>query len=81
MPKKNNIPNDTLDVTELDQLNPEKQTRFQVKRVKTDSENDNNVHIRIKMDAEVQTDDEEDNDLHSVTDRTRLSTGYARSFR
>lgn len=73
--------NDSSNTTELDILHPEKHTRFQVNRVKTDGENGGNVHIQITVDAEVQTDDE-DTDLHSITDKTRLNnTDYAKSFR
>lgn len=71
----------TLDVTELGILNLEKQTRFQVNPVKSEDENKSNVRIHITVDAEVQTDDDEDNDLPSVTDRTRLNSEYAKSFR
>lgn len=77
---KKQCQNDSSETTELDFLNPGKHTRFQVNRVKSEHENPGNTHIEIKVDAEVQTDDE-DNDIHSVTDKTRLNTEYAKSFR
>lgn len=76
-----NIPSEHVpEATEMGFLRPEKETRFQVNRVKSTGENGGNAHIQIKVDQEIQTDDE-DNDLHSVTDRTRLNTDNAKSLR
>lgn len=68
------------ETTELNLLRRDKETRFQVNRVKSIGENGGTSDIKIKVDADIQT-DEEDNDLHSFTDRTRLNTENAKSLR
>ncbi|KAJ8973378.1 hypothetical protein NQ317_007191 [Molorchus minor] len=79
------IPNGD-DATELDLLTPnrEKQTRFQVNRVRNESHNSERdaKDVTVNMsDEDGQTDDDEDHDLHSVTDKTRLNSDHAKSLR
>ncbi|CAH0552698.1 unnamed protein product [Brassicogethes aeneus] len=71
------------EVLELDHLplDSEKRTRFQVNRVRTNSQsvdaNNKDSAVIELSDGELTTDDE----LLSVTDRTRLNSEYAKSFR
>lgn len=68
---------------ELDALHPnsDKRTRFQVNRVRTESHNpDQNGAIVVNL-STAEDDHTDDDDLHSVTDRTRLNSEYAKSFR
>ncbi|KAL3278148.1 hypothetical protein HHI36_013491 [Cryptolaemus montrouzieri] len=62
----------------------DKRTRFQVNRVRNESHNmdkDNEIIIEIRG-AEIESDDEErDDDIHTTSDRTRLNSEYAKSFR
>lgn len=77
---------------ELGTLMPQQQkcTRFQVNRVRNDSERrydvgsaENAVEVNMSTDEGETTDDE--NNVHSVTDRTRLNSEsdakYGKSFR
>lgn len=71
------IPKDTL---ELRPLTDDKRTRFQVNRVRSESqcaEKDlSGANLEISEDD--QTDDD---DLHSMNDRTRLNSEHVKSFR
>lgn len=74
------------DVTEMDLLTPngDKHTRFQVNRVRNESQNAerHGTDVALNMTNEDEhTDDDGDHDLHSVSDRTRLNSEYAKSFR
>ncbi|XP_045467034.1 bumetanide-sensitive sodium-(potassium)-chloride cotransporter isoform X2 [Harmonia axyridis] len=71
---------------ELSYLQPdsEKRTRFQVNRVRNESHNrENGTDVRIEVNGEQANSDNEENDddIHSVSDRTRLNSEYAKSFR
>lgn len=71
---------------ELSYLHPEseKRTRFQVNRVRNESHNSHNCSdVRIEINGEQANSDYDDNDddIHSVSDRTRLNSEYAKSFR
>ncbi|KAJ3641069.1 hypothetical protein Zmor_027592 [Zophobas morio] len=72
------VPRSDQDVVELRNLaGDEKRTRFQVNRVRSESHNtDRDGSIGHSED-----DHTDDDDLHSVTDRTRLNSEYAKSFR
>lgn len=69
---------------ELRQID-EKQTRFQVNRVRNESAgryDSNKDSIAVDLSIEDHTDDDYDeDDVHTVTDRTRLNSEYAKSFR
>lgn len=58
----------------LNNAKGDKQTRFQVNRVKNE---DDAVELRIK----VHRHDSEDDDYISANDRTRLNSDYVKSFR
>lgn len=73
------------DELEMDGLNKDKRTRFQVNRVRNESHTSKdavslNLALNEGSEGDDQTDDEE-TDLQSVTDRTRLNSEYAKSFR
>lgn len=86
MSKKNATSTSTNDDTEMDFLTPngDKHTRFQVNRVRNESQNSERVRTDIALNVaseDEHTDDDGDRDLHSVTDRTRLNSEHAKSFR
>ncbi|KAH0817745.1 hypothetical protein GEV33_005046 [Tenebrio molitor] len=70
------------DVLELRNLtgDNDKRTRFQVNRVRSES---HNADKDGKESTGVHSEDDhtDDDDLHSVTDKTRLNSEYAKSFR
>ncbi|KAJ8919030.1 hypothetical protein NQ315_016936 [Exocentrus adspersus] len=74
--------------TEMDLLThngPNKHTRFQVNRVRNESHNaqrdGEDVALNMAASEDEHTDEDVDHDLHSVTDRTRLNSEHAKSFR
>ncbi|XP_018578158.1 bumetanide-sensitive sodium-(potassium)-chloride cotransporter [Anoplophora glabripennis] len=76
------------DATEMNLLTPngDKHTRFQVNRVRNEGQSQNaerdGIDVALNMASEDEhTDDDGDRDLHSVTDRTRLNSEHAKSFR
>lgn len=74
-----NVDDDVVELRNLSSDN-EKRTRFQVNRVRSESQNadkDGKESIGVLTDE----DNTDDDDLHSVTDRTRLNSEYAKSFR
>uniref|UniRef100_A0A6P7F146 Bumetanide-sensitive sodium-(Potassium)-chloride cotransporter n=1 Tax=Diabrotica virgifera virgifera TaxID=50390 RepID=A0A6P7F146_DIAVI len=84
MSKKSSRDDINLDLSEnstieLENLNgkADKQTRFQVNRVRNDGEDEDEVELRVKVN--IPTDDEDD--VHSCTDRTKLNSDYLKSFR
>ncbi|XP_048523921.1 uncharacterized protein LOC125505030 [Dendroctonus ponderosae] len=74
MPKDGKSVHEETDQTELDFLRnpPEKRSRFQVNRVRTDSYNNYERHVPNK----IIEDNSSDDDVFSTTDRTRLSLSY-----